>query len=133
MKRLPKMILGATVGALMLTGCVSAADKASENTSTAADNFEVQRRIWGYNNVTDTLIFEIEGRCSIEIRDNGILVSICKHGPDDFRKHYLGASDQTTWISEQMEGIDVSEYNTRIILRPETIIPTIELDTSSEG
>lgn len=118
--------------AIALTGCTGepAASKVSENLSTAADNFEVQRRIVGINGITDEILFEVEGRCSIE-RD-GDLVVTCKHGPDDYRKHFIGLSDNVTFISTQLEGIDVSEFRTRIILRPETIVPDLEVSTSSE-
>jgi len=130
MKNTSKSIAAmALVGAatLALTGCVSDADRTSENLSTAAEQFEVQRLIVGINGITDTVLFEVEGRCSIE-RD-GDLVITCKHGADDFRKHYVGLSDNVTWVSTQLEPVDVSEYRTRIILKPENIIPNFDLET----
>lgn len=124
-----KRIIAATVAAFatiaLLAGCTSDADKASENISTAADNFEVQRLIVGINGITDEVIFSVEGRCSIT-RD-GDLVVTCKHGENDFRKHYVGLSDNVTWVSTQLEGIDVSEYHTRIILKPQNILPNFDL------
>lgn len=124
-----KRIIAATVAAFatiaLLAGCTSDADKASENISTAADNFEVQRLIVGINGITDEVIFSVEGRCSIT-RD-GDLVVTCKHGENDFRKHYVGLSDNVTWVSTQLEGIDVSEHHTRIILKPQNILPNFDL------
>lgn len=116
-----------TVGVLALAGCSSDAEKASTNLSTAADNFEVQRMIVGINGITDEVLFSVEGRCSIE-RD-GDLVVTCKHGKNDYRKHYLGLSDNVTYVSTQLEGIDVSVYHTRIILKPENILPDFDLST----
>jgi len=112
----------------LLTGCGTDADKVSENLSTEADRFEVQRRIVGINGITDEVLFEVEGRCSLE-RD-GDLVITCKHGEDDYRKHYVGLSDNVTWVSTQLEGIDVSEYHTTIVLKPENILPNFDLETS---
>lgn len=119
------IIATAVASTLLATGCVSAADKTSHNLSVAADNFEVQRMIVGINGITDEVLFSVEGRCSIS-RD-GDLVVTCKHGPDDYRKHYVGLSDNVTFISTQLEPVDVSEYHTRIILRPQNILPDFDL------
>lgn len=122
-----KIIAGLAIALLALAGCASDADKASRNISTAADQFEVQRLIVGINGISDEILFSVEGRCSIE-RD-GDLVVTCKHGEDDFRKHYLGLSDNVTYVSTQLEGIDVSVYHTRIVLKPQNIIPGLDLVT----
>lgn len=121
-----KAILAALLAALVLPACTSDADRASSNLSKAAEQFEVQRRIVGINGITDAPAFEVEGRCSIE-RD-GDLVVTCKHGPDDFRKHWVGLSDNVFFIVVQVEGLDVSEYRTRIIIKPENIVPNFDLE-----
>lgn len=130
MKNFKKIVSGLLIAfaTVMLAGCTSDADKASDNLSVAADNFEVQRLIVGINGITGDVLFSVEGRCSIT-RD-GDLVVVCKHGDKDFRKHFLGLSDNVTFISTQLEGIDVSTYHTRIILKPENIIPNFDLSTS---
>lgn len=117
--------------AAFAAGCQSDADVASKNLSKAAEQFEVQRRIVGINGITDKVLFEIEGRCSLErgASMENTLDVICKHGPHDYRKHYVGLSDNVTFISTQMEGSDVSQYHTRIILKPESIIPDFDLVT----
>lgn len=120
----------ATVAALALTGCESDATVASRNLSTAADNFEVQRLIVGVNGITDEVLFSVEGRCSIE-RD-GDLVVTCMHGKDDFRKHYLGLSDNVTFVSTQLDGVKVDVYRTRIIFKPENILPNFDLSLSKD-
>jgi hypothetical protein len=125
------MLLGAIVvtGAV---GCGSDADKASENLGKAAEQFEVQRRIVGINGITDKVLFEVEGRCSIEgdgLGNLNVLTVVCKHGPKDFRKHFIGVSDNVTFVSTQLKGIDVSVYRTRIILKPQNLIPDLDLVT----
>lgn len=122
-------IIGAL--ALLLAGCTDDATRVSENLSTAADQFEVQRHIVGLNGITDAVLFEVEGRCSIE-RD-GDLVVTCKHGPDDFRKHFIGLSDNVTFVSTQSAGVDADEYRTRIIIKPENIVPNFDLVTGESG
>ena len=129
-----KYVLIAALCALTLgvTGCFdSNADKAGENLSKEAEKFNIQRKILFINGITDAVLWEVEGRCSIE--QNGALPAnvelICKHGPDSYKKHFLGLSDNVTWIATQMEGIDVSEYRTKIIFRPEGIVPDLDLVT----
>mgnify|MGYP003574932758 CR=1 FL=1 len=121
------VIIGVTFG---LAACDSQAKKASDNISVAADNFEVQRKIVGLNTRNMEYVFFVEGRCSIE-RAGDLLVT-CKHGENDYRKHMLGLPGGATdvvWVNTQMAGIDVSVYKTRIILKPEGIIPEVELST----
>ena len=128
----PLIIAAVLAGAFLSTaaGCGSDAQKASENVSTAADNFEVQRKIVGVNTRTDKYLFYVEGRCSIE--REGDLVVTCKHGPDDYRKHYVGQATDVAWVATQEEGIDVSVYHTRIIIKPENLLPSLELSTGKQ-
>ncbi|AMM44428.1 hypothetical protein MUDCAT_61 [Arthrobacter phage Mudcat] len=130
-----KLWLGVAAIALVIgttaAGCEgpSQSEVASKNSSTAADNFEVQRKIVGLNTKNMQYVFFVEGRCSIE-RSEGDLITMCKHGENDFRKHYLGLPAGATdviWTATQQESIDVSVYKTRVILKPEGLIPEIEL------
>lgn len=125
------IVPGVAASALLLVGCTSDADRASENLSKAAEQFEVQRRIVGINGITDAPAFEVEGRCSIEDA-SGQLEVTCKHGPSDFRKHFVGLSDNTFYVATQLEAMDVDEYRTRIIIKPENIVPNFDLETSGE-
>lgn len=107
------------------------ADVASYNLSKAADMFEVDRRIVFYNGITDTYMLTIEGKCSLGNSDPQREVTVtCKTGPNQYKKHFLGLSDNVTYFCEQIESKDVNAYNYRVIFRPETIIPDIEVDTS---
>lgn len=117
------------------TACSSEADVASENISTAADNFEVNRRIVFINGITDKVLLEIEGRCSIKDEGHQLEVT-CKISEGDeaknFFKHFLGLSDNVSYYAEQLEGIDVDVYHYRRTFSPETAIPDIDLRTSGE-
>jgi hypothetical protein len=118
------------VGALALTGCggPSNAQRANENLSIAADNFEVQRHIVGVNGITDKYAFEVVGRCSVNDQGQQLEVT-CKHGPNEYKKHMIGLSDNVFYVAEQLENVDVSVYHTRVIIKPETLIPELELQT----
>jgi hypothetical protein len=133
MKKSIKSIIAAiSVGAIIgvsMVGCSSQADVASKNLSTSADNFEVQREIRGVNTRTGAYLFEVTGRCSID-RESQDYVVTCKQGPNDYRKHFLSRSNDTSIVVAQLAPINVDTYHTRIILKPENLIPEIDLQTS---
>lgn len=111
----------------LLSAC-NDADVASRNLSKAADNFEVNRRIVFYNGITNDYMLVIEGLCS---KDNTstehTLGIVCKVGPDSYKKHLLGLSDNVTFFIEQIDGKNVSAYHYRVIFKPSTLIPDIEI------
>lgn len=126
------IVATAAAGAFALTGC-SEAQTASENLSTAADNFEVLRRIVFFNGITDTYLLSIEGYCSIHDERNQLEVT-CKIAEGDdagsYEKHFLGLSDNVSYFAEQLEPEGVDPFHHRIIFRPEAIVPDIDLETS---
>lgn len=127
-----KTLAIALLVAAALAGCGSQADTVSKNLSVEAEKFNVQRRIVGVNGITDKVEFVVEGRCSIEGDGLGglrALVVTCKQGPKDYRKHYIGMSDNMFFISTQLQGIPVSEYRTKIVLKPQGIVPDLDLVT----
>lgn len=129
MRKTTKMLIAAATAATMLTACSDEADTVSENLSTAADNFEVLRRVVFFNGITDTYLLSIEGFCSIVDEGNQLEVT-CKVGDDAYEKHFLGLSDNVSYFAEQVETVDVDAYHHRVIFRPETIVPDIDLQTS---
>lgn len=113
----------------LFTGCALEADTASRNLSTSADQFEVFRRIVFYNGITDGYIFVVEGFCSLGNNDTALRMSVtCKTGENQYKKHYLGLSDNVSFFAEQIDSANVDPYHHRIVFRPTTIIPDIEVD-----
>lgn len=116
------------VACLVALAACNDADVASRNLSTAADNFEVTRRIVFYNGITGDYILTIEGLCSKGNDDTERKVSFtCKVGPNQFKKHYLGVSDNVTWFMEQMEPTPASVYHYRVVFKPAVIVPDIQI------
>lgn len=114
-----------------LAGCDNDARIASRNLSQAADNFEVSRRIVFYNGITGDYMLSLEGRCSFDASTARKLDVTCKVGPREYKKHSLGLSDNVTYFSEQLEGSDVSVYHYRVIFKPQTILP--DIDVKADG
>lgn len=123
-----KKILIASVLMLGVAACVSEADVASQNVSKAADMFEINRRIVFYNGITGEYMLTIEGLCSLGNYDKAREISVaCKTGPSQYKKHFLGLSDNVTFFSEQIESAKVSPYHYRVVFKPSTIIPDLEV------
>lgn len=116
----------ALIAALTLTACRQESDVAAYNVSQAAHNFEVLRRVVFYNGITGEYILTIEGLLSVTPED-GKLSVIVKTGPKEYKKHYLGVSDNVTWFCEQLEPVAADPFRYRVIFRPTTIIPEIEV------
>jgi len=120
-----------TVG-LGATACFEDdADVASKNVSKAADNFEVQRRIVMFNGITDKYLMEIVGACSIKDEGNQLEV-ICKVGKDEYKKHFLGLSDNVSYFVEQGEPVKASANHYRVTFRPQSIIPDVDFRGSTD-
>jgi len=122
-----RLILLSTL--LVLTGCGSDADIASHNLSKAADMFEINRRVIFYNGITGGYLLSLEGRCSINDQRRQLEVT-CKTSPTEYKKHFLGLSDNVTYFAEQMESAGVDVYHYRVIFKPESIVPNVDLETS---
>lgn len=121
-------VIAAATAVTVLSACDMPADVASRNLSTAADNFEINRRIVFYNGITGGYMLSIEGLCSFGNNDSERQRTItCKTGPNEYKKHFLGLSDNVTYFAEQINPAPVSTYRYRVIFNPTTIIPDPEV------
>jgi protein involved in sex pheromone biosynthesis len=116
---------------ILLTACSTEADTVSQNISKAADSFEVQRRIVFFNGITDKYLLTVEGLCSLGNSDKERELSVtCKVGTNSYKKHFLGLSDNVSYFVEQTDAVYADPFHYRVIFRPESIIPAIDLQTS---
>ena len=129
LKPIAPLIVAATA---VLSGCADDAQIASRNVRKAADNFEVNRRIVFYNGITDKYMLTIEGACSIDTSTSGkTFTATCKTGPNAYKKHFLGLSDNVTFFAEQMGAVDASAYHYRVTFKPQAILPDFDLRGST--
>jgi hypothetical protein len=113
-----------------LVGCRTDADVVSENVSKAADQFQILRRIVFYNGITGEYMLTIEGYCSLgNFDDTGELTVTCKVGMgEDYKKHFLGLSDNVTYFVEQLNSANVSADHYKVVFKPTVIIPDIDIE-----
>lgn len=125
-----RILSAIAVAALAVTGisaCSSDADVASKNLSKDAENFKILRRVVFYNGITGDYVLEVEGYCSVEPGDSNTLTVTCKTGPNAYKKHFLGKSDNVTWFAEQINPANVSTQHYKVIFKPSVIIPEPEV------
>lgn len=127
-----KIFLAAFVAlsAFGMSGCnENDAKVASANLSQAADNFQINRRIVFYNTNTDTYVLEVEGLCSIGKGDSieREITITCKTGKDEYKKHFLAASNDLTFFAEQLAPASVDVYHYKVTFKPSTILPSLDV------
>jgi len=116
-----------------LAACTSQADSVSYDLSQQADSFKVNRQIVVLNDITGEYTAEVNGLCALGNDDGPNETSvICKIGPDKYVKELFRTGDNTTVSSLQVEPLDANPYSYRIILKPEQIIPQVEVQTSNQ-
>ena len=115
---------------ISLAGCTTEADTISENLSKSADSFQVQRRVVFFNGITDKYLLTVEGLCALDTDSAKKLTVTCKVGKDQYKKHYLGLSDNVSYFVEQTDAKYEDAYHYKVLFRPEEIIPDIDLQTS---
>jgi hypothetical protein len=128
-----KMIASAAVvlGLFAFTACEDDAAIVDENMTKAADNFEIERRIVMFNGVTDKYLLEVVGLCSIK-DEGGQLEVLCKTGNKEYKKHFLGLSDNVSYFVEQGEAVEASAYHYRVTFKPQQILPDFDARVSTE-
>jgi hypothetical protein len=128
-KKIALFVLGISL-IISLVGCTTEADTVSENLSKSADSFEVQRQVVFFNGITDKYLLTINGLCALDTESAKKLTVTCKVGKDQYKKHYLGLSDNVSYFVEQTDAKYEDAYHYKVLFRPEEIIPDIDLQTS---
>lgn len=118
---------------LSVAGCSSQADTVSENLSKDADAFKIDRRVVFFNGITDKYLLVIEGKCSLGNHDDERTLTVtCKVGDGEYKKHFLGLSDNVSYFVEQTEAAPSDAFHYKVVFRPQTIVPDIDLQTTDD-
>lgn len=125
MKRKLVAILFAGMIAATLAGCEEReADMVSYNLSLEADNFNDVRQITVINCLQGDVLFQMTGKMSItaDTADNQLEV-IVEDENGDYKKHFIGLSDNVTYVVEDITSGDVDKYNYTLNFNPNMWIP----------
>lgn len=123
-----KIITIITIAIILIgmTGCRDAT-VVNHNMTRDADNFKIYRHIVFINNITGEYLLEITGYCNVKAdTTDKQLETICKDNNGDYVKNFLGVNETTTYFVEQLEPKSVSDKRYNLIIKPSTLIPTIE-------
>lgn len=126
MKR--KLVTGLLLVALAtttLTACEEReADMVSYNLSLEADNFNDVRQITVINCLQGDVLFQMTGKMSItaDTADNQLEV-IVEDENGEYKKHFIGLSDNVTYVVEDITSGDVDKYNYTLNFNPNMWIP----------
>lgn len=119
----------AVVLMVMLVVCFAAcdqrqADDVSYNLSLKADNFEDVRQITVINCLQGDVLFQMTGKMSIEA-DMGDkqLEIVVEDENGQFKKHFIGLSDNVTYVVEDITSGNVDKYSYTLNFNPKMWIP----------
>ena len=114
----------ALCGAILFagTGC-NQVDRVTENISKEADNFNVVRELTVINCINGDVLFQMTGKLSIQpdITENQLEIIVEDDGK--YYKHFIGLSDNVSYVVEQKSTKDVSNYRYTLNFNPKMWIP----------
>lgn len=128
MKKMLSVIVSIMVVMFLLTGC-SEADRVSSNLSKEADNFNDIRQVTVINCLQGDVLFQMTGKMSIkaDMSDNQLEI-VVEDENGEYKKHFIGLSDNVTYVVEDITSKEVSKYKYTLNFNPNMWIPT-EIDT----
>lgn len=121
-------LLAIPLGLCLLVGC-SEADRVSHNLSKEADNFNDVRQITVMNCLKGEVLFQMTGKMSIyaDTEDNQLEVTV-EDENGEYKKHFIGLSDNVTYVIEDITTGDVSKHKYTLNFNPNMVIP-FEVET----
>lgn len=108
---------------LLLGGCREA-NRVSHNLSKESDNFNIVRQLTVMNCIQGDVLFQMEGKMSInaDTTDNQLEV-VVEDENGNYQKHFIGLSDNVTYVVEQKNYKNVSNYKYSLNYNPKMWIP----------
>lgn len=107
-------------------GCDTEASRVEYNLTQEAENFNVVRQLTVINCIGGDVLFQMTGRMSItaDVDDNQLEI-IVENEDDKYTKHFVGLSDNVTYIVEDLNlgKNEVSKYKYTLNFNPNMWIP----------
>ena len=111
--------------ALTLASCATQASRVESNLTKEADNFNIVRQLTVINCIEGDIVFQMTGKMSItaDTLDNQLEILVEDNGT--YVKHFVGLSDNVTYVIEDLNlgANDVSNYRYTLNFNPNMWIP----------
>lgn len=124
---LPTIIILVLVLVLMmvlLSACQTEAEMVSYNLSLEADNFNDVRQLTVINCIQGDVLFQMTGRMSIEVDElDHQLEIVVEDEYGQYSKHFIGLSDNVTYVLEDINADNVEKYKYTLNFNPNMWIP----------
>ena len=113
----------ALVLSITFAGC-NQAERVSYNLSKEADNFNDIRQVTVINCIEGDILFQMTGKMSItaDTSDNQLEI-IVEDENGEYKKHFIGLSNNVTYVVEAITSEDVSNYKYTLNFNPDMWIP----------
>ena len=113
----------ALVLSITFAGC-NQAERVSYNLSKEADNFNDIRQVTVINCIEGDILFQMTGKMSItaDTSDNQLEI-IVEDENGEYKKHFIGLSNNVTYVVEDITSEDVSNYKYTLNFNPDIWIP----------
>ena len=108
---------------MVVAGC-SQSSSVSYNLSQEADNFNDIRQITVMNCIQGDVLFQMTGKMSItaDTQDNQLEI-IVEDENGEYKKHFIGLSDNVTYVVEDVTTNDVDQYQYTLNFNPKMWLP----------
>lgn len=122
-KKIIAAMAAAAVAMTAIAGCTEA-DRASFNLSQEADNFNDVRQLTVINCIQGDTLFQMTGKMSINyVPERSQLEIIVEDENGEYSKHYVGISDNVTYVVEDISAGDIDKYKYTLNFNPNMWIP----------
>lgn len=108
---------------LTITACTEA-ERVSYNISQDADNFNQVRQLTVINCIKGDILFQMTGKMSItaDVGDNQLEI-IVEDEYGRYKKHFVGLSDNVTYVVEDITSDTTDKYQYQLNFNPNMWIP----------
>lgn len=119
-------ILACTALAATLVACSTEAERVSYNLSQQADNFNDIRQVTVINCLQGDVLFQMTGKMSItaDTADNQLEI-VVEDENGEYKKHFIGLSDNVTYVVEDVTTGDVNQYKYTLNFNPKMWLPEV--------
>lgn len=109
-----------------LSACSTEADRVSYNLSQQADNFNDVRQITVINCLQGDVLFQMTGKMSItaDPADNQLEILV-EDENGEYKKHFIGLSDNVTYVVEDVTAGEVNQYKYTLNFNPKMWLPEV--------